>query len=509
MLKTHLFIFIFSPLFAWSQIVDSTNENYKAYYYENGNISSEGLLINNKPNDYWITYYPNQLRKSEGNRENFKLDSVWNFYDVKGNIENKITYVEGIKSGPYKYYDDNCFLIKEELYTNNILDGSVTTFYGDSSNSLIKSTTPYVNGRKEGIGYTFGKDGRITGIITYKKNFIVSNEKVNRYNADSLKTGVWKTYYDNNKLKREERFKNGKLNGYVKYYNASGQLESATLYLNGEEQSDEDNAADFDITTLYHSNGEIKSTSIINKAGKKDGVSTTYNNKGEIVTTEFYKNGYLLEKGIVDEKGLKQGPWEEYYLNGKLKSKGEYLNGNKYGKWEYYFTSGKTEQKGTYDKNGKVSGEWNWFYDNGNLLRREEFRKGIEDGELEEYAIDGKLITKGEFFDGEKEGEWFYELNDHQEVGKYRYGQRNGTWIFRFPEGKISFEGNFVDGYPEGKHKFYNEKGRLIKEEKYAYGIKDGKWKWYDDFGVETFSITYKDGEEIKVDGQKIKSVKP
>jgi antitoxin component YwqK of YwqJK toxin-antitoxin module len=167
--------------------------------------------------------------------------------------------------------------------------------------------------------------------------------------------------------------------------------------------------------------------------------------------------------------------------------------------------NGKLEQKGVYDGNGRITGEWKWFYENGNLLRREEFRKGIEDGELEEYAIDGKLISKGEYCDGEKEGEWFYELNDHREEGKYRYGLRNGYWEHRFPEGKVSFEGNYIDGSPEGKHKYFNEKGILIKEENYSYGVKNGKWKWFDEFGYEQTTITYEDGVEKRIDGQRIK----
>ena len=32
---------------------------------------------------YWITYYNNGLRKSEGNRVNFLLDGSWKFYAEK------------------------------------------------------------------------------------------------------------------------------------------------------------------------------------------------------------------------------------------------------------------------------------------------------------------------------------------------------------------------------------------------------------------------------------------
>ena len=505
MLKSMIFLFFIIPLFSVGQFVDSSKESYKAYFYEDGKISSEGTLRNGKPDAYWITYYPNGLRKSEGNRKNFLLDSTWLFYKENGNIQYKINYLENKKNGVYQHFDENCLLVKEEVFNDDVISGVTKTFYPDSAEILVKKTIPYENGRREGVGYEYAKDGRITAIITYSKNFIVSNEQINKTDKNGLKQGVWKEYFENERVKTESRYKDDQLNGYVKQYNRQGKLESATLYLNGVEQSDENNIADFDVNTTYYSDGTPKSTSVYNKAGKKDGVSTCYNSDGTISATEIYKNGYLLRKGIIDANGFYQGEWEEYYLNGKIKSKGAYKNGKKYGKWEYYFTTGKIEQKGSYDANGKFTGEWNWYYDNGNLLRREEFRKGIEDGDFEEYNKDGSVITKGEYFDGLKEGEWFYELNDHQEKGKYRYGERNGYWEHRFPEGKVSFEGSYVDGAPEGKHKYYNEKGYLIKEESYSFGLKDGKWRWFDSFGNETTTITYKDDVEVKIDGQKIK----
>lgn len=493
------------PAICFAQFIDTSNVNYKAYYFDDGNLSSEGFIVDGKPDAYWITYYNNELRRSEGNRVDFKLNGVWKFYSEVGNIVNSIEYVNDKKQGSYKTFDDHCFLIKNESYVEDKLEGNTIIYYPDSSGSKVKKIIPYVDGRREGTGYEYSKDGRITALVTYKKNFIVSNEKINRVDSKGKKQGVWKSYYPNSRLKVEERYKDDRLNGYTKYYNAQGKLESAVLYIDGKEQSQEENIADFDINNTYYKNGVISSTTVYNKAGKKDGVSNKFDKNGNIVSSEIYRNGYLLRKGIIDEKGLYQGLWEEYYLNGKMKSKGEYKNGKKYGKWQYFFSNGKLEQKGVYDSNGLVTGEWIWYYDNGNLLRKEEFRKGIEDGYLEEYALDGELITKGEYFDGEKEGDWIYQLNDHVEKGKYRYGQRNGLWLFTFPDGEKSFEGSFLEGVPEGKHKYYNEKGKLIKEENYSYGLKDGKWKWFDENGVELMTIIYKDGEEKKIDGQKVK----
>jgi antitoxin component YwqK of YwqJK toxin-antitoxin module len=507
MLKRLFFLFFTSlPYLLSAQFADTSSSFYKAFYYESGQLSSEGILEEGKPNGYWITYYPNGLRKSEGNRLNFLLEGKWKFYDEKGNIENVITYEEGRKNGVYQYFNDSCILILEEQYKNDLKEGLQTEYWADTlGGEKIKSTIPFESNRENGIAYEYAKDGRIITITNYSKGFSKSVEKINRKDKQGRKQGIWKTFYKNGKLKVEERYKNDLLNGYRKEYNVNGKLEKAVLYVNGEIQDNEENIADFDIGNTYYDDGTVKSTTIYNKAGKKDGVSTSYDSDGKITATEIYKNGVLLSKGVIDEEGLYQGMWEFYYLNGNIRSKGEYKDGNKFGKWKYYFTSGKLEQEGAYDQNGKFSGEWKWYYENGNLLRREEYRRGIEDGNFEEYTSSGEIITKGEYFDGEKEGSWLYQLNDHKESGEYRYGQRNGEWVFKHTNGKVAFEGSFQEGIPEGRHRYFNANGILIKEENYSYGEKDGKWRWFDSNGIEILSIDYKDGEERKINGERVK----
>jgi antitoxin component YwqK of YwqJK toxin-antitoxin module len=502
------FLISFFPLlllsfFCAAQTVDRSAENYKAYYYENGNISSEGYLENGKPNGYWITYYPNQLRESEGNRKNFQLDGKWKFYRENGNLKTIIPYNSEVKDGKVLHYE-NCFLVKEEPFVEGKKEGLQTEYYADSSNK-IKRTVPFENNVENGIAYHYGKDGRLIELVTYKSGFVANREKINRKDDQGRKQGVWKTYYSNKRLETERRYKDDLLNGYVKYYNPDGKLEKAELYIDGVKQEGEENKADFTIQKTYHENGVVKEMVSYNMAGKKDGISKSFDKDGNIIEAAFYKNGYLLAQGgIIDQEGLFQGKWENYYLNGNLKSKGEYKDGKKFGKWTYYFTNGEVEQEGYFNKNGEYTGEWKWYYENGNLLRKEEYKRGKREGFLEEYSIDSELITKGDYFDGEKEGPWFYKLNDHREEGEYRYGQRDGEWVHYHLNDKISFEGSYIDGAPEGKHKYYNEEGVLIKEENYRYGEKHGKWKWYDSFGVETTSMQYKDGDIIKIDGKRV-----
>ncbi|MBL7883037.1 MAG: hypothetical protein JNL69_03140, partial [Bacteroidia bacterium] len=86
------YFFILYPLFLVSisikaQAPKNVDPNgYNKFYYENGKLSSEGLMRDGKPDGYWKTYSPNGTLKSEGNRKNFQLDSTWKFYNEQGKL---------------------------------------------------------------------------------------------------------------------------------------------------------------------------------------------------------------------------------------------------------------------------------------------------------------------------------------------------------------------------------------------------------------------------------------
>ena len=66
------------------------------YYYDNGKISSEGLMKDAKPDGYWKNYYKNGKIKIEGNRKNYLLDSLWKFYNEQGKINKTIFLKDSI-----------------------------------------------------------------------------------------------------------------------------------------------------------------------------------------------------------------------------------------------------------------------------------------------------------------------------------------------------------------------------------------------------------------------------
>lgn len=510
MFKRILFFISFFSIFHWSQAqngkVDSTSKNYKVFYHPNGKVSSKGILIDGKPNGYWINYYDTGLLKSEGNRKNFELDSVWIFYNEFGDKQKSITYKNNLKNGLSKTYNDSCYLISKENYKNDIKEGWSYNYYPTKNKELIKSKTFFEKGKQSGKAYEYAEDGRIITIIEYKNGFISKKEQINRKDKNGRKQNIWKDFYPNERVKTEATYKNDLLNGYLKYYSSDGRLERADLYIDGVKQDESENELSFEILKNYYPNGKIKEEIVYNALGQKDGLYKLYDSVGEVKLSAIYENDNLLtEGGTMDAAGRKQGVWTEYYQDKTVKSKGKYLDGKKVEQWKYFFENGKAEQVGSYNTEGKVVGNWIWYFNNGDTLRYEEFRRGIEDGNLVEKTDSGLVITKGEYIDGLKEGEWIYELNDHIEKGNYRYGLKNGVWKHYDINGTKTFEGEFFEGQPKGKHKWWYANGKLKEEGKYAFGEKVGSWKKYNENGSLLITIQYKNGEEFKIDGKKIK----
>lgn len=102
-----------------------------------------------------------------------------------------------------------------------------------------------------------------------------------------IKSGAYKTYYQNGKVKNDETFKNGKKAGTCKYYAENGKL-------------------------LYEEN--------FNDNGLKEGITNAFYENGQLESSYNYRNGEM------------HGVFKEFYENGKLRDEGKY----EYGQRKYY-----------------------------------------------------------------------------------------------------------------------------------------------------------------------------
>lgn len=492
----------------YSQQEDSLyNKNIKVFYFPSGSKSSEGELINGKPEGYWRSFFENGNLQSEGNRLNGLLDGEWLFYTSEGILKQTITYREDKKNGYSLIYDSlGTTVLKQMYFVNDQLDSIQMEFY---ANGCLKSEVFMRNGKKVGKEKIFAeKDGRLITENTYDEGFLKSTKELNRYDKDSLKTGYWQELYPNGKVKSEGYYRKGKPNGIVKNYNSKGGIDKMEKFDNGKKDEEAEEIVMLQLHKEYHPNGKIRLEGGYTD-GMKQGVFREFDMTGDTVINSYmYEKDTMIAQGIVLKNGEYEGPWEFYYKTGEIKSKGTYENSIRQGKWVYYYKSGKKEQTGKY-KNDKPTGMWIWYYPNSAVKKQEYFRKGKPEGEYVEYDIDGNEIVKGEFFNGKEEGLWVYQYNDHFSKGEYSEGDKNGKWVETYlKSGKKRFEGEFSYGSAKGKHRAFYPNGKLKYFGKYKSGNRHGVWRFYRNDGTTAIEIKYKYGRPLSIDGEAIRNPK-
>lgn len=488
---------------AQDQKVDPNGFN--RFYYSDGVVSSEGNLKNGKPEGYWKNYFPSRVLKSEGNRKDHLLDSLWRFYNEEGILVEEINYRSDQRNGITRRYSKEGFLVSETPYVSDQKQGLGKEFF---SNGAVQKEIPFEAGAINGEVFEFDQKGEIISITRYKNGIFIKKQRINRRNEEGKKEGLWKEFYEDRSVKAEGKYNNGRKDGYWKEYAVSGDLEVTYKFDKGQMITDAEELANLEIKELYYpdSDGKIKFRGTY-REGQAFGTHIWYAITGEIDSVKVYRNDILTAEGDMTTNGLRIGEWKEYYYpEGELRSIGLYKDGYRSEGWEYYFRNGELEQKGKYGKKGLPEGTWNWFYEDGQLLREETFRSGKENGWLIEYDPSGKIITKGEYVDGKEEGDWLIEVGDHQEMGKYEYGLKQGEWQhYYLSNGALRFEGSFFDDLPQDKHTWYYDTGVKMLEGNYVSGVQDGEWRRYNPDGTVFVSIEYSSGNEVKVDGLKLK----
>jgi len=436
-----ILLFYLIPFKLFSQ--DSVQ--FKQFFYPSGKLSSEGYLVNGKPDKYWKNFYESGLISSEGNRKSFLLDSTWNFYNQEGKITSAINYKLGKKEGfKYTYYDS--ILISKETYSNDEKNGITYTFF---PNGKLKLETPFIKNVIEGKSYEYSdiEDSLIIVIREYKTGILKKEININRKNNKG-RQGLWISFYPDKTIESEATYIDNVLDGYIKKYNAEGKLLLVEQYENGNIIKSSKDIIKYDSSTIQN---------------QKD-------NTQEVV---------------------------------KIKEEGVFQNGIKVGKWKYFYDNGKVSQEGEYNSKGKPIGEWRWYYESGKILREENYINGLYDGLITEYSDSGKIVMKGMFSEGLKQGEWFYEIGDYKEIGNYKDNMKTGIWKHYYtPYNKVIYIGEYKDGDPIGKHKIYYNTGVLKEEGSYAGGLKNGDWFYYLETTEREKVITFRNGEEWKVNGQ-------
>ncbi|UMB61512.1 toxin-antitoxin system YwqK family antitoxin [Lutibacter sp. A80] len=189
-----------------------------------------------------------------------------------------------------------------------------------------------------------------------------AQEKINKFDLNGKRDGIWKKYYPNNNIRYQGTFKAGKEIGVFKYY---------------------------DITGATHP--------IIIK---------TFKPNSAIASVSFYNIKGILESTGTMEGKSRIGTWRYYYPDGKtLMIEENYKNNVLDGLYKSYYKNGKTNEILNYSS-GKLNGNIKRYSDSGILLDDLNYIDGKLNGIAKYYTINGELLSKGHYKDDEKIGEW-------------------------------------------------------------------------------------------------------
>ena len=145
---------------------------------------------------------------------------------------------------------------------------------------------------------------------------------------------------------------------------------------------------------------------------------------------------------------------EGYYENGRLKYKGQYVNGQTSGLWEYFYETGFKEAKSYYE-NGKVTDTVYCWFPSGKLKRHI-----VEIDTIKNYwhNID--------YYENKNKHIECYQLKDSSDDFKL-----NGLFQEWYTNGQLKFSATFKDGWTVGKWQKYELNGKLVEESDKSFNI--------------------------------------
>lgn len=165
-----------------------------------------------------------------------------------------------------------------------------------------------------------------------------------------------------------------------------------------------------------------------------------------------------------------------YHPNGKISSKGTYVDQMKEGKWQFYsaFTDGYLISEEYYSKNLK-NGISVKYYPDSTIAEKLTYLIDIKQGEWTQYYPSGAICLKSNYLNGKVNGKfevWF--PNGHIEFsGQYKNDSRDGLWIIYNNDGTVKYKLEYLDGVTKDRQMDIDESDFLDSLEKNKGKIAD------------------------------------
>jgi len=385
----------------------------------------------------------------------------------------KGNYVNGMKSGHWKFYDYTGTLVKEGAFSNDNRIGEWKYYYTNWSDDKGIDQR-YAKELYLVSNYTNGLlDGKSTRYSYLEKKKVLCSET--NKDANPLDTCHSLEYKKVNEI---SYFKNGKLNGPYELRDSSNEIDTKGFYK--DDMRFGEWLYRYDDINLYEDVFYIKGNYSNNK---KDGKWIRYVNEGNILETFNYKNDEL-DGEYISWNRFNKPRERKQFRNGKLF---EFINYDSLGikpinKYEIYddvVSSLKCRKTG-------------YFEDS--IVSQEYFIKKV--GEIDhdwfEFDVDSVLSEEAKCY---KDGEFKVIDSGNQTIisGKYLKEDKIGLWTYYYYDQNVKIESNFIQGIKvdekylnlngelfSGTFKFIDNENGISEERKIKNGLRNGKTTYID-----------------------------
>lgn len=491
-------------------------------YYPNGKLHLESTFLMGKKRGVESVYDESGLLLAEVSYMDDIRNGEFKEYDM-GKVKTVGSYVNGKKDGFFVGYDLNGSIARKYSMKGDSLHGRyVQNIY---SNGLVVKTITgdYDNGLRNGYWEIAHINGSEKDVLEYTSYLLgVKDGKFREMQGDSLLIGSYKVgkfdgrlevyLFSKDKIAQGSlnladasevafyTYSNGVLNGSYERRDHEGAVMAKGNMTNGRREGEweialaqkDDNGK---AILVFHKGsfmrdvmvGEWIAVTMDNipikryayKNGRIDGKVVEYTWRGKPIREKMIENDKLVKLSIYDSLGssiakvidIKQDDATEL----RCKQTTYLPSGYSYCCYWMKTDAGVGASPETFEKE---------FTDK--TVKLADATKGGPDGDYKEFNKNNEVVVEGKFERSQKVGKWkrYYYPMDIIIVTDYSYKTvvdmyldlptgkpYSGRFVEAYDNGQIKCEKKVYSGLLDGKVKYYNQDGRVEKEEIYSQGI--------------------------------------
>ncbi len=199
---------------------------------------------------------------------------------------------------------------------------------------------------------------------------------------------------------------------------------------------------------------------------------------------------------LTDQQGLKQGHWIKKYPDKKIMYDGIFKDNHPVGEFRRYYNDGALQSLLIFSNDGREALA-TMYHSNGKVSSKGKYVDQLKEGKWQFFsAIDGYLICEEYYSGNMKNGPSvkFYPDSTIAEKVNYVNDLMQGEWIQYYPNGIVCEKSHYKNGKATGEFKVWFDDGKVEITGQYKNDKRDGEWLIYNDDGSLKHKLHYKNG---------------